>query len=57
MVAPIYAVEISEPNLRGAMASLSQLMLVLGIAFSNTLSIHDTLRWNAISGILMVFPG
>ncbi len=56
LVAPMYIVEIAEPELRGGLASLSQLMLVLGIAYDNALSIEGAVGWNVISGILIAVP-
>ena len=52
----MYIVEIAEPELRGGLASLSQLMLVLGIAYDNALSIEGAVGWNVISGILIAVP-
>ncbi len=53
----MYVAEVAEPHLCGTLASLSQLMLVSGLVCNNGLSIHDAVRWNIISAILVAIPG
>ncbi len=52
--APTYIVEIAEPDLRGSLASLMQLMVTIGIAFVNALDIG--LSWVPISSLCVVAP-
>lgn len=54
LAAPLYIVEIAEPRLRGALASLMQLMVTLGIAFVDVLSIGTD--WVIISALCTLPP-
>ena len=56
LCSPLYTVEIAEPSMRGALASLMQFMVTLGVAFVDLLNIEDFVHWNIISGICMAFP-
>ena len=49
--------EIAETSMRGALASLMQLMVTFGVLFVNALNIYDTVHWVTISGICIGIPG
>ena len=57
LVAPYYVSEIAETSMRGALASLMQLMVTFGVLFVNALNIYDTVHWVTISGICIGIPG
>ena len=57
LAAPLYIVEIAETSMRGALASLMQFMVTMGIAFVDGLNIQDAVHWDIISGICVVIPG
>ena len=57
LAAPLYIVEIAETSMRGALASLMQFMVTLGIAFVDGLNIQDAVHWDIISGVCVVIPG
>ena len=57
LVAPMFISEIAEPSIRGALASLMQLMISLGLLFVNALNINGTVHWNYISAICSGMPG
>ena len=56
-MAPYYVSEIAETSMRGALASLMQLMVTFGVLFVNALNIYDTVHWVTISGICIGIPG
>lgn len=56
LVAPYYVSEIAETSMRGALASLMQLMVTFGVLFVNALNIYDTVHWVTISGICIGIP-
>ena len=57
MVAPYYVSEIAETSMRGALASLMQLMATFGVLFVDALNIYEAVHWVAISGICIAIPG
>lgn len=57
LAAPLYIVEMADPKMRGALASLMQLMSCLGVAFVDILSIEDFAHWQIISGVCLIIPG
>ena len=50
LVAPYYVSEVAEVSLRGALASVQQLMATLGVLFVNALNINEAVDWSTISG-------
>ena len=50
LVAPYYVSEVAEVSLRGALASVQQLMATLGVLFVNALNINGAVDWSTISG-------
>ncbi len=56
LVGPMYIAEVAESQLRGALMSLSQLMLTLGVTYDNALSINGAVEWYVISAILAAVP-
>lgn len=56
LVAPLYIVEIAETSMRGALASLMQFMVTIGIAFVDGLNVQDAVHWDIISGICVLVP-
>ena len=50
----IYIVEISEPQIRGALNTFMQTMLCLGILFCN--GVGALIEWDLLSGLCMIFP-
>ncbi len=57
LLGPLYISEISEPRIRGALASFTQLMIASGIAFVNGWNIYGFADWVAISGLCIGIPG
>ncbi len=54
LAAPIYISETSEPSLRGALGSLMQFMLTIGVLFNN--GVGALIEWDILTGICIVFP-
>lgn len=57
LVAPYYVSEIAETSMRGALASLMQLMATFGVLFVDALNIYDAVNWVHISAICIAIPG
>ena len=57
LCAPLYVSELSENSIRGALASVMQLMSTLGVAFVDGLNIGGVIHWVTISGICISIPG
>ena len=57
LASPMYIVDIAEPDLRGSLTSVFQVMITVGIATVEFLNIEDGVHWNVISGICMGIPG
>ena len=57
LVAPMFISEMSEPSIRGGLASVMQLMASVGVLFVGILNINGTVHWNFISAILIGVPG
>ena len=53
LAAPAYSEEIAHPRHRGALASLAQLLLTLGILFVN---VNCRTDWRLLSGVCAAFP-
>jgi len=55
-VAPLYISEVAPPHWRGALVSLNQLMITVGIVLSYTINyvfaIHGEWRWMFITGVI-----
>ena len=49
--------EMSETSIRGALASLMQLMSTFGLLFVDALNINGVVHWNYISAICISIPG
>ena len=49
--------EMSETSIRGALASLMQLMATFGLLFVDALNINGVVHWNYISAICISIPG
>ena len=56
-MAPYYVSEIAETSMRGALASLMQLMATFGVLFVNALNIYETVDWVTISATCIAIPG
>ena len=54
LLAPSYTSEIAEPNIKGALGSLQQLIATFGVLFVTVVGKYVT--WKVLSGILLVFP-
>ncbi len=52
--APIYISETSEPSIRGALGSLMQFMITVGVLFNN--GIGALIEWDVLTGLCLVFP-
>ena len=50
-MAPYYVSEVAEVDMRGALASVQQLMATLGVLFVNALNINEAVEWGTISGL------
>ena len=57
LVAPMFISEMSEPSIRGGLASVMQLMASVGVLFVGVLNINGAVHWNLISAILIGVPG
>ena len=57
LVAPMFISEMSETSIRGALASLMQLMATFGLLFVDALNINGVVHWNYISAICISIPG
>ena len=57
LVAPYYVSEIAETSMRGALASLMQLMATFGVLFVNALNIYEPVDWVVISATCTAIPG
>ena len=57
LTAPLFVSEIAEVRIRGALGTLMQLQVTLGICFVNALSINNAVNWVIITGICIAFPG
>ena len=57
LVAPMFISEMSEPSIRGGLASVMQLMASVGVLFVGILNINSAVHWNFISAILIGVPG
>ena len=55
LAAPVYISETAETSIRGALGSLMQLMITLGVFFVNTFGIF--LDWVVLTGICIALPG
>ena len=56
LAAPMYTGEITETSIRGAMGSVMQFMLVIGISFVFALDIENAVNWQIITGLCIIFP-
>ena len=54
LASPIYISEIAEPSIRGALGSLMQFQLTLGVLFIN--GVGALIDWVTLTGICIVFP-
>ena len=54
LAAPIYISETSEPEIRGALGSLMQFMLTVGVLFNN--GIGALIEWDILTGLCIIFP-
>ena len=57
LAVPLYVSETAEVRIRGALGSLQQLQVAIGVAYVNALSINGTLNWEIITGTCITFPG
>ena len=57
LAAPLYVSEIAEVGIRGALGSLQQLQVCLGVTYINALSINNAVSWVVITGTCIAFPG
>ncbi len=57
LVAPLYIAEIGEDSMRGALGSITQLLITSGIAIVNGLNINGAVSWQVISALSVGPPG
>ena len=57
LAVPLYVSEIAEVGIRGALGSLQQFQVSLGVTYVNLLSINGAVNWVAITGTCVAFPG
>ena len=57
LAVPLYVSETAEVRIRGALGSLQQFQVTLGIAYVNALSINGAVNWMIITGTCVAFPG
>ena len=57
IAAPLFVSETAEVNIRGALGSLMQFQVTIGICFVNALSINNGVDWVVITEICIGFPG
>ena len=57
LVAPLFLSEIAEIRIQGALGSLQQFQVSVGVWYVNALSINDAVGWVDITYTCMVFPG
>ena len=56
LASPIYISEVTETSIRGAMGSMMQFMLTIGLAFVNALGIENAVDWVIITGVCIIYP-
>jgi len=56
LVAPMFISEMSEPSIRGGLATMMQLMASVGVLFVGILNINSAVHWNFISAIMIGIP-
>ena len=54
---PVYVSEICETSIRGAMGSVMQFMLTVGILFVYALGIENAVDWGIITILCVIPPG
>ncbi len=54
---PMYTNETAETSIVGALGSVTQFMITIGIGFVNACGIESAVDWVVITGICIVFPG
>ena len=54
---PVYISEITETSIRGAMGSVMQFMLTIGIAVVNAMGIENAVDWGIITILCVIPPG
>ena len=54
---PVYVSEITETSIRGAMGTMMQFMLTVGILFVNALGIENAVDWSIITLLCIIPPG
>ena len=57
LAAPMYVSEIAEVRIRGALGTLMQFQVTVGLCLVNALSINETIDWVTITGICIAPPG
>ena len=57
LAAPLYVSETAEVRIRGALGSLQQFQVSLGVVYINALSINNAVDWVSITGTCIAFPG
>lgn len=57
MVAPAYITEVSEPSVRGALATLLNLAATSGQVLVNGLNVYGFATWQAITVVCLFIPG
>ena len=54
---PTYTSEITEVSIRGAMGSVMQFMITVGLAFVYALGIENAVDWPIITALCIIAPG
>ena len=57
LAAPMYVSEIAEVRIRGALGTLMQFQVTVGLCLVNALSINEKIDWVIITGICIAPPG
>ena len=57
LAGPLYISETTDVEIRGALGSLQQLQVAIGVTFVDMLSINGAVGWVTITGICIAFPG
>ena len=56
LAAPTYVSEIAETSIRGSLGNLMQLMVTIGMFFTNLLAIKNAVNWVVITGLCLMGP-
>ena len=57
LAAPVFTSEIGETRIQGALGSMMQLQITIGIMFVSALNIEYAVNWLIITGLCIIPPG